>query len=69
MKQLTCCTPAYITLLILFMKKNKYNSDLHSCILGNLCLPEWLPAIEANKKTLHYKKGELIFKEERPNLG
>ena len=45
------------------MKKNKKNCDLKSCFLCKLCLPEWLPAIEANKKTIHFKKGELIFNE------
>lgn len=45
------------------MKKNKKQCDLQSCFLCKLCLREWLPAIEANKKTLHFKKGELIFKE------
>lgn len=45
------------------MKINKNDCDLKSCFLCNLCLPEWLPAIAANKKTMHYKKGELIFKE------
>ena len=28
-----------------------------------LCLKEWLPAIEANRTNIDYKKGELIFKE------
>ncbi len=45
------------------MKKNKKNCDLQSCFLCKLCLPEWLPAIDANKKTFQFKKGELIFKE------
>ena len=45
------------------MKKNKKECDLKSCFLCKLCLREWLPAIEANKKTFHFKKGELIFKE------
>lgn len=45
------------------MKKIKNDCDLKSCFLCKLCLPEWLPAIEANKKTMHFKKGELIFEE------
>jgi len=28
-----------------------------------MSLQEWIPAIEANRKTFHFKKGELIFKE------
>ncbi len=27
------------------------------------CLKEWLPAIDANKKVFHFKKGEVLFKE------
>jgi CRP-like cAMP-binding protein len=45
------------------MKKNKKDCDLQSCFLCKLCLSEWLPAVAANKKTIHFKKGELIFKE------
>jgi CRP-like cAMP-binding protein len=26
-------------------------------------LPEWLPAVQAERKNLHFKKGELIFRE------
>jgi CRP-like cAMP-binding protein len=51
------------------MKKNKKDCDLKSCFLCNLCLPEWLPAIEGNKKTIHFKKGETIFKEGEPVKG
>jgi len=45
------------------MKIKKNDCDLKSCFLCSCCIPEWLPAIAANKKTIHYKKGELIFKE------
>ncbi len=45
------------------MKTTKNNCDGKSCYLCRHCLPEWLPAIAASKKTIHYKKGELIFKE------
>lgn len=45
------------------MKKNNHNCDLKSCFLCQKCLPEWVPAIEANRKSLHFKKGELIFNE------
>src|SRR5258708_30996600 len=45
------------------MKKNNHTCDLKSCFLCQKCLPEWRPAIDANRKTLHFKKGELIFKE------
>src|SRR5437868_1015597 len=45
------------------MKKNTKDCDLSSCFFCKLCLPEWLPAIKANKNTIQFKKGELIFKE------
>jgi len=45
------------------MRENKKGCDLKSCFLCRQCLPEWLPAINANKKTFHFNKGELIFKE------
>jgi len=45
------------------MKKNNHTCDLKSCFLCQKCLPEWRPAIDANRKSLHFKKGELIFKE------
>jgi len=45
------------------MRENKKGCDLKSCFLCKLCLPEWLPAIAASKKTFHFNKGELIFKE------
>ena len=45
------------------MKKNNHTCDLKSCFLCKRCLPEWLPAVEAGRKTFYYKKGELIFRE------
>jgi CRP-like cAMP-binding protein len=45
------------------MKKNNHNCDLASCFLCQRCLPEWIPAVQSNRKTLHFKKGELIFRE------
>jgi CRP/FNR family transcriptional regulator len=45
------------------MKKSKYNCDLKSCAFCRTCLKEWSPAIEANRKNYHFKKGELLFKE------
>jgi len=44
-------------------KKNKKDCDLKSCLLCTQCLPSWLPAINANRQSLIYKKGELLFKE------
>ena len=45
------------------MNKNKKDCDLQSCFLCKLCIPEWIPAIEAHKKTIYFKKGEFIFRE------
>lgn len=45
------------------MKQNKKNCDLHSCVLCRQCIQDWLPAIDANRKSFHFKKGELLFKE------
>jgi CRP/FNR family transcriptional regulator len=43
------------------LKKNK--CDLKSCSLCQSCQKEWLPAIDANRKVYHIKKGDLLFKE------
>ena len=51
------------------MKKSKHDCDLKSCFFCTLCLKDWLPAIDANRKTYHYKKGEIIFKEGHPVTG
>ncbi|NOT93235.1 Crp/Fnr family transcriptional regulator [Ferruginibacter sp.] len=41
----------------------KYKCDLKSCTLCLSCSKEWLPAIDANRKVFHLKKGELLFRE------
>jgi len=51
------------------MKKNPHNCDLQSCFLCMLCLKEWLPAIDAHRKTIHVKKGAVIFQEGTPVEG
>jgi CRP/FNR family transcriptional regulator len=51
------------------MKKSSNNCDLQSCFLCRQCLPEWLPAIQAHRKNLNFRKGELIFREGEPVLG
>lgn len=45
------------------MKKQKQECDLKSCMYCQLCIPEWLPAIDVNRKIVTIKKGELLFKE------
>lgn len=37
--------------------------DLKSCFLCRLCLPEWLAAVEVQKRNYEVKKGEQLFKE------
>ncbi|GAC1401349.1 MAG: hypothetical protein NVSMB63_20300 [Sediminibacterium sp.] len=51
------------------MKQNKKNCDLHSCVLCRQCLKDWLPAIDASRKSFHFKKGELLFKEDEEVTG
>jgi CRP-like cAMP-binding protein len=45
------------------MKISKKNYPLENCYLSKHSIKEWLPAIEANKKVLEFKKGDLLFKE------
>ena len=45
------------------MKKSKHGCDLKSCVFCRLSLPEWSPAIDANRKNYHFNKGELLFRE------
>ncbi|MVT11739.1 Crp/Fnr family transcriptional regulator [Chitinophaga tropicalis] len=51
------------------MKKGKLGCDLHTCMLCNLCLPAWKPAIAANKQNFSLKKGQLLFQEGDPVQG
>lgn len=51
------------------MKKSKDNCSLDSCQLCRLCLKEWLPAVEAHRINVRYKKGEVIFNEGDPVKG
>jgi CRP-like cAMP-binding protein len=43
--------------------------DTKSCFMCKNCLPEWHPAIAANKTNLKVKKGDVIFKEGDPVTG
>lgn len=45
------------------MKQSKTNCDLKSCMFCRLCMKEWLPAIDVNRRTMRVKKGEVIFAE------
>src|SRR5882724_11637473 len=45
------------------MAKHKNDCDLTSCLLCRLCIKEWLPAVDAQRKNFNFKKGELLFRE------
>lgn len=51
------------------MKPVKTSCDQQHCFLCKRCLKEWIPAIEVNKKSYQFKKGELIFREGEPVTG
>jgi len=43
--------------------------DLKSCFLCSYCLPDWLPAVAANRKNIAIKKGQSLFGEGDPVTG
>ena len=45
------------------MKLKKSKCDLSTCSMCKSCRPEWLKAIDGNRKLIHYNKGESIFHE------
>jgi CRP-like cAMP-binding protein len=45
------------------MTKKTNTCDLKSCFLCARCLPDWIPAVAAHRKILHFRKGEVIFEE------
>jgi len=49
--------------------KNNHECDLKSCLLCQLCLKDWLPAIAVHKKNIPIKKGQSIFREGDPVKG
>ncbi|MBW8683639.1 Crp/Fnr family transcriptional regulator [Chitinophaga rhizophila] len=51
------------------MKKDKQGCDLQSCMLCNLCIPAWKPAIAAHRQNFTIKKGQLLFSEGDPVNG
>lgn len=51
------------------MKIPKKQCDLQCCLMCRMCIPEWLPAIQAHRLNLQYKKGEQVFKEGDPVSG
>ncbi|MDQ3844471.1 MAG: Crp/Fnr family transcriptional regulator [Bacteroidota bacterium] len=51
------------------MNKQKHNCDLKSCFFCTLCLKQWLPAVAVHRKTMAFRKGELLFREGEPVKG
>ena len=51
------------------MKKRSPDYDCKTCFLCVNCLPEWIPAIKANKKNIRFKKGDRIITEGEPMQG
>lgn len=51
------------------MAKQKDGCDLSTCLMCRLCIREWQPAIGAQRKNLHFKKGELLFREGKEVTG
>jgi CRP-like cAMP-binding protein len=47
----------------------KNECDLKSCFLCRFCLPDWLPAVAANRKNIPVKKGQRLFSEGDPVTG
>ena len=45
------------------MEKVNKNCNLETCFLCRNCLRHWLPAVEAHKQNVNFKKGEKIFEE------
>ena len=45
------------------MKIKNLKCDLKTCTMCRGCQPEWLRAIDINRKVIHFKKGETLFQE------
>ena len=45
------------------MKIKNLKCDLKTCTMCRGCQPEWLQAIDINRKVIHFKKGENLFQE------
>lgn len=48
---------------------SNHECDLKSCLLCQLCLKDWLPAVAAHKQNISVKKGKDIFREGDPVKG
>ena len=45
------------------MKVLNKKCALNTCFMCRNCHPEWLKTVDINRKLIHYKKGELLFRE------
>ncbi|WP_257658694.1 Crp/Fnr family transcriptional regulator [Parapedobacter lycopersici] len=45
------------------MKRKHPSCNLSDCILCRLCLPDWIPAVELNRKVILLRKGQQAFTE------
>jgi CRP-like cAMP-binding protein len=48
---------------------NKHECDLKSCLLCQLCLKDWIPAVAVHKQNISVKKGQRVFREGDPVKG
>lgn len=51
------------------MKKSHPSCNLSDCILCQLCLPDWIPAVELNRKIILFRKGQQVITEGDPVTG
>jgi CRP-like cAMP-binding protein len=51
------------------MKKNRTECDLRNCLFCTAGKDDWVAVVRANRKTVHIKKGDLIFAEGTPVTG
>lgn len=49
--------------------KADHGCDLKSCLMCQICLKDWLPAIAAHKKNIFTRKGQDVFREGDPVKG
>jgi CRP-like cAMP-binding protein len=49
--------------------KNNHDCDLKKCLVCQLCLKDWLPAVAVHKQNISVKKGQDIFREGDPVKG
>ena len=48
---------------VVILRMQGTDCNIESCFLCQSCMPAWRAAIAANKQTLAFRKGEVIFRE------